>query len=101
MKAKFKRLAIATIAGIVLIGSIVALGGCTDNARARKWGGTEEVTLKPNEVVLNVTWKESEMWICTKDTTTGVVYFREKSSWGVMEGTVVLKQLKQLEDGDN
>jgi hypothetical protein len=31
------------------------------------------------------------MWICTKDTTTGVVYFREKSSWGVMEGTVILK----------
>lgn len=92
MKTKFRRLAVATIAGIVLIGGvIVALGGCTDNARAKNWGGTEEVTLKPNEVVLNVTWKNDEMWICTKDTTTGVVYFREKSSWGVMEGTVVLK----------
>lgn len=73
--------------------AIAALGmaSCTDNQRARHWGGTEEIQLKPNEVVLNVTWKEQEMWICTKDTVTGVTYFREKSNWGVMEGTVILK----------
>ncbi len=69
----------------------MSLASCTDNERARRFGGTEEVELKPNEVVLNVTWKENEMWICTKDTTTNIVYFREKSSWGVMEGTVILK----------
>ncbi len=69
----------------------MSFASCTDNERARRFGGTEEVKLKPNEVVLNVTWKENEMWICTKDTTTNTVYFREKSSWGVMEGTVILK----------
>jgi len=69
----------------------LSLASCTDNQRAKHWGGTEEIQLKPNEVVLNVTWKESEMWICTKDTVTGVTYFREKSNWGVMEGTVILK----------
>ena len=69
----------------------LGLTSCTDNARARHFGGTEEISLKPNEVVLNVTWKESEMWICTQDTVTGITYFREKSSWGVMEGTVILK----------
>jgi hypothetical protein len=69
----------------------VGLASCTDNQRAKHWGGTEEIQLKPNEVVLNVTWKEQQMWICTKDTVTGVVYFREKSNWGVMEGTVILK----------
>ena len=75
----------------VLALGVIALASCTENERARRFGGTEEVTLKPNEVVLNVTWKESEMWICTQDTTTGVTYFREKSAWGVMEGTVILK----------
>jgi hypothetical protein len=69
----------------------LSLASCTDNVRARHWGGVEEIKLKPNEVVLNVTWKENEMWICTKDTVSGVTYFREKSSWGVMEGTVILK----------
>ena len=78
-----KRLALAVVA--------LAVVSCTDNVRARHFGGTEEIKLKPNEVVLNVTWKSDEMWICTKDTTTGVVYFREKSSWGMLEGTVIIK----------
>lgn len=75
----------------VLALGVIALASCTDNERARRFGGTEEVSLKPNEVVVNVTWKDSEMWICTQDTTTSVTYFREKSAWGVMEGTVILK----------
>jgi uncharacterized lipoprotein YehR (DUF1307 family) len=69
----------------------LSLVSCTENERARRFGGVEEVDLKPNEVVLNVTWKGNEMWICTKDTSTNITYFREKSSWGVMEGTVILK----------
>jgi hypothetical protein len=76
---------------LLFVIGLVSLASCTENERARRFGGTEEVSLKPNEVVLNVTWKESEMWICTKDTVSGVVYFREKSAWGVMEGTVILK----------
>ena len=79
-----KKLIFITIATLSLV-------SCTDNVRARHFGGTEELKLKPNEVVLNVTWKESEMWICTKDTVTSIVYFREKSNWGVMEGTIILK----------
>lgn len=64
---------------------------CTDNYRAKHLGGTETIKLNSNEVVLSVTWKDTEMWICTRDTTTGVVYFREKSNWGIHEGTVILK----------
>lgn len=77
----------------VLIFSVLAikLAACTDNQKARQWGGTEEVRLKPNEVLLGITWKGDEMWICTKDTTTGISYFREKSNWGIMEGTVIVK----------
>lgn len=81
------------LTGIIMMatGIVLLVASCTDNERARRFGGTEQVELKPNEVVLNVTWKENEMWICTKDTTTNTVYFREKSSWGVMEGTIILK----------
>lgn len=75
----------------LLIALFIVATSCTDNARARRWGGTEEISLNKNEIVLNVTWKENEMWICTKDTVSGVTYFREKSSWGVMEGEIILK----------
>lgn len=69
----------------------LTLASCTDNERAKNFGGTEQIKLNPNEVVLNVTWKETQMWICTRDTVTNTVYFREKSNWGMMEGTVILK----------
>jgi hypothetical protein len=76
---------------MIILVAMVIMSSCTENARARHFGGTETLALKPNEVVLNVTWKESQMWVCTQDTVTRVVYFREKSSWGVMEGTVIIK----------
>lgn len=77
---------------IFIISSLALLfASCTENIRARKFGGTEEVKLKPNEKVLNVTWKETQMWILTQDTVTGITYFREKSSLGIVEGVVVFK----------
>ena len=75
---------------ILLLSGVILFSSCTDNSRARRFGGTEEVKLNQNEVVLNVTWKGDEMWICTKDTVTGITYFREKSNWGILEGTVII-----------
>ena len=68
-----------------------ALSGCTDNQRARKYGGKEEISLKPNEKLINITWKESNMWVLTEDTTTHIKYFRESSSWGIWNGEIVIK----------
>lgn len=76
---------------ITAIIAVALLQSCTDNQMARSYGGTEEVKLKPHEVVLNVTWKGEDMWVCTRDTLTNTTYFREKSSWGVLQGTVILK----------
>ena len=77
--------------GIVLLVMGVKLTSCTKNQRTKNFGGTETIYLQKNEIVLNVTWKKDQMWICTRDTVTGITYFREKSSWGMLEGTVILK----------
>jgi hypothetical protein len=76
---------------ILTVAILIAATSCTDNSRARSWGGTENITLKRNEVLLNVTWKGDEMWVLTLDTINDVNHFREHSSWGVMEGEVILK----------
>ena len=47
--------------------------------------------LKPNEKLINITWKESQMWVLTEDTVTHYKYFREKSSWGIWQGEVIIK----------
>lgn len=45
-------------------------------------------------MLVNVTWKESNMWIITKDTITGIHYMRENSSYGIWEGEVIIKNNK-------
>ena len=75
----------------------VTLMSCTDNSRAKIWGGTETITLEPGKRLMNVTWKDkggTSLWILTKqDTTKPSTYtFEEKSSLGVMEGKVIIKE---------
>ena len=75
---------------LILIASVL-LFSCTKNARTRTFGGTENVQLKPNEKLINITWKETNMWVLTEDTTTHIKYLRENSSFGIWEGEVIIK----------
>lgn len=76
---------------VILLGLSLALLSCTDNIRARRYGGTEEVKLPQNCVFINSTWKESELWITVEDTLTNQFYMYEKSSLGLMEGKIIFK----------
>lgn len=76
--------------GLLFI-SMLSMTSCTKNYRVRMLGGTQEIGLKPNEVLVNITWKDNDMWVLTKDTLTNVSYFRESSSFGVWNGEVIIK----------
>ena len=78
---------------ILLISTL--LFSCTENSRAKNWGGTETIQLKENEVITNMTWKETNLWVQSVDTVTGVTHFREKSSWGWIEGEILVKPAKR------
>lgn len=87
-----------TIALLALIGLLI-LSGCTDNSRARHFGGSMTETLPKGEKLVNVTWKEGgSLWILTKpmkDTDTAETYkFQEKSSWGLVQGSVTIVESK-------
>jgi len=66
----------------------VILGSCTQNQRARNFGGKEKIKLPENNILVNSTWKQDNLWILTKDTITDKFYFRESSSFGVLEGSI-------------
>ena len=74
--------------------TLLMLWSCTDNQRARSLGGTETINLEANEKFINITWKEENLWIIVQDTLTGTYYAREKSSFGVMQGKVVILPYK-------
>ena len=75
---------------ILILTSLLLLGvGCTKNARARNFGGSEIIILKDHEILVNATWKDMDLWVLSKDTLTGKHHFRESSSWGVWEGQII------------
>ena len=76
---------------IIIVLFTLLISSCTKNKRARSYGGTEEISLKPHEKLINITWKESNMWVLTQDTITKISYFRENSSFGLWEGEIIVK----------
>lgn len=72
--------------------TLLALTSCTDNQRARKYGGTETINLEPNEKFINITWKQNNLWIIVQDTVSGNYYARKKSSFGILEGKIIIKK---------
>ena len=92
---KFKILVLSTI-------FLLSLSGCTENDRARNYGGTMTVKLKPNQKLVNVTWKQNELWYLTKEMSQSDVAetykFQEDSRWGMVQGTVILIEQKGKND---
>ncbi len=88
---------VALFIGIALV---LTLGtfGCSDNFRTKHWGGTMTIDVPKDEKVTVVTWKGEELWYLTRPMREGetaeTLTLREKSSYGVVEGTVVLKESK-------
>ena len=85
---------ILLVLGVVLIG----MASCTQNQRAKNFGGTAEVLLPKGQQLVDVTWKDDQIWYLTQDMPEGYkpqnYNFSEESSYGMMEGKVVFKESK-------
>lgn len=74
----------------------IIISGCTDNYMAKNYGGTSTLELQKNRKLVNVTWKDDNLWILTRPMIPGdmpeTYQFVEESSYGIMSGTVVIKE---------
>lgn len=88
---------------IVALVSSLTISSCTENQKARNYGGTETFDLKPGEKLLNATWKgekgSSNLWYLTRpmlpNEKADTLYFRESSDYGVWQGTVIFIEHKK------
>lgn len=72
---------------------------CTQNKRVKDYGGLARLEISSDEVFVNATWKQTDLWVTTRkreksDTLYQTYYFREKSSYGVLEGTYEIIEKK-------
>jgi hypothetical protein len=68
--------------------------GCTEQQRAKKFGGTAKIELKSGEKLVVLTWKDSDLWILTRPMRTSelaeVYEFSESSSYGIIQGKIII-----------
>lgn len=80
---------------LVLVGLLgIGAGACTSQQRAKEFGGSAKIQLPPGKKLVNVTWKETQLWYLTRDMLPSEspqsYTFQESSSFGLLEGTVTL-----------
>jgi hypothetical protein len=96
-----KKNKIISIAIILFQLSLVAFfaTACTQQQRAKEWGGTVNISLESNSKLVNATWKESHLWLLTRKVTEAdkaeTFVFEEKSTWGVLQGKVIIVETKR------
>lgn len=89
------------ILAIVLVAAIAVLSGC--QWATKTVGGSYTVELPADTKLVNVTWKDSNLWYLTRpmeeDDEAETYKFHEDSNFGVLEGTVTIIETKM--DGGN
>lgn len=81
---------------ILALSALVLLSGCTEQQRARSWGGTATTDLPTCQKLVHMAWKESDLWFLTRPMRAGEVperyQFVQSESFGLVSGTVVVQE---------
>ncbi len=96
--SRYTKICIQTLVVIFLLISTIFIFGCTKQAQVFEFGGTAEIKLQPNQKLVNMTWKNDNLWFLTRPMITTdscqTYSFYESSSFGVYEGTLIIKEIK-------
>lgn len=83
---------------ILSLATIALLASCTENARVKNWGGNGTIKLPAGQKLVNVTWKDTELWYITRPMTVNdypeTYTFKEQSSYGIVEGSYKIIETK-------
>jgi hypothetical protein len=78
--------------------AILFLVSCTENARAKKFGGSMTIAVPVGNKVTNITWKEGDLWYSYRPFIDGETpqtqTFVEQSNYGILEGKVTFIEQK-------
>ena len=80
----------------IMLIMLFAVTACTQNQRARIFGGTANIKFPCGKKLINVTFKKDNLWMLTRDLKPGDTLesyeFNEDSSWGIFEGVVKIQE---------
>lgn len=83
-----------------LLATLVCLFGCTENLRARNFGGVVDITLSPGQKLVVATWKDADLWYLTRPMRENEhaesYVFHEDSTYGVLQGKVNFREVETV-----
>lgn len=78
---------------------VLTFTGCTRNQCAKTFGGSMVVKIEADQKFVNATWKEANLWVITrsmrKDEIPERYFMTEKSSFGLIEGTIIFEESRK------
>ena len=78
---------------VIVLLIVLTTSGC-DQFTAKNFGGDYTIDLPVGEKLVNITWKDTELWYLTRPMKANeeaeVYKFQEDSTLGVLEGTVTI-----------
>lgn len=81
---------------IILAVIALTLSSCTENQRARTFGGTATINVEKGKKVMMATWKDEDLFYMVEDMEPDYVPHNkeliESSNFGVIESKVVFKE---------
>lgn len=89
---------------VVLLISGTALGYIFIGGKnaARRFGMTTHIVVKADQKLINVTWKDSNLWILTRpmhfDEKAETYKFTESSNLGLIEGKVLIEEKRTSQE---
>ena len=85
------------IALLMVSATLIAATGCSNTA-AKHFGGTMDLSLPKGQKLVNITWKENDLWTLTRPMTEEDVAetyeFKANTNFGIVEGKVLIKENK-------
>lgn len=80
------------IFAVLFLAAVLTFSACTENQRARNFGGEMTIKLEPGQKLMMATWKGEDLFYLTEpmeaDYTPKTKTFYENSSFGVLQTTV-------------
>jgi len=84
------------IRGLFVFCILLTVPSCTENVRAKTFGGTTVVELPPKTKLVSATWKDTDLWYLYRPANPGEtptsLTLKEDSSFGLLEGQVIFNE---------
>ena len=83
---------------VAIVAAIIILCSCTKQMMTRNYGGSSEIKLEKGQRLVEMTWKNDNLWILTEPMDSDYVpktkVFYENSIFGIWEGKIVIIEMK-------